>query len=46
MKITYTTYSKLLKRSFTNEKHVETMADFKLFACALNLNVTDLTVEE
>jgi len=35
IKVTYSTYSPLLNRHFTDVKMVNTMADFRLFATAL-----------
>jgi len=40
IKVTYSTYSKVLNKSFTNEKEVKSMSDFNLFAMSLNLNAT------
>ena len=35
LRVTYTTFSTVLNRSFTDVKVVESMADFRLFAYAL-----------
>lgn len=45
LKITFSTYSKVLNKSFINEKEVRTMEDFTLFANALNLNYTIIKTE-
>ena len=38
--VTYTTYSKILNKTFTNTKQVNTISDFRLFAMSLNLDYT------
>ncbi len=40
IEVTYTTYSEILKKSFTNIKIVKSIEDFNLFAMALNLRLT------
>ena len=46
IKVTYTTFSKILNKSFTNEKIVKSMSDFNLFAMSLNLHITKIETEE
>jgi len=36
--VTYSNYSKILKKEFINEKEVKNMDDFRLFALSLNLD--------
>jgi hypothetical protein len=44
--VTYRSYSKLLKKSFVNEKQVNNMGDFTLFARALNLDYEIISTKE
>jgi hypothetical protein len=46
IKVTYTTYSKILDKSFVNVKEVKSMSDFNLFAMSLNLHITKIETEQ
>lgn len=45
IKVTYSTYSKILDKSFVNEKEVKSESDFSLFALSLNLDYKILSIE-
>jgi len=46
IKVIYSTYSKLLDKTFTDEKIVRNIEDFHLFALSLNLNYQIIEIKE